>query len=74
MVKRIMVIIPMMLLNLVTAFSLFVLCPYLIGKGLLPREGYWVTMFGLAAFLTGLLAGGMIAKDNEKKCKTKEST
>ena len=64
--KIIVGIITMLPLMLVTGLSQFILNPYLIGKGLIPREALVVTMYGIAAFLIGLFVGIMIEKYDKK--------
>jgi hypothetical protein len=71
--KKIIQVIPIMFLMIVNGFSQFVLSPYLIMNGLIPREALLVTMFGTAAFSFGLLGGWLIAIDNKKRCSQKQS-
>lgn len=65
--KRMVVLIPIILLMAVPCFSLLILNPYLIGKGLIPREALVVTMYGIAAFLLGFFGGILIEKYDKKK-------
>ena len=71
--KRIVEIIPLILQMAVPLFSSFILNPYLIGKGLIPREALVVTMYGIAAFLLGLVGGIMIEKTKKKNANSKGS-
>jgi hypothetical protein len=64
--KIIVGIITMLPLMLVTGLSQFILNPYLIGKGLIPREALVVTMYGITALLLGMFAGVMMEKYDKK--------
>ncbi|GAB6155423.1 hypothetical protein JCM17380_41740 [Desulfosporosinus burensis] len=70
--KIVMEIIPIILLTIVSIFSINVLNPYLIVKGLIPREGNLVSIFGIAAYSLGLLGGWIIAINNKKRGNSKE--
>lgn len=70
--KRIVIIIPFILIVVVPCFSLLILNPYLIGKGLIPREALVVTMYGTAAFLLGVFGGILAEKYDKKKASSKD--
>lgn len=64
--------IPIICLMVVTLFSQNIIGPYLIGKGLIPKETAVVAMYGIAAFAMGFFPEYLISKylkkrDNSKK-------
>ena len=69
-VVAIITIIPVILVN---EFSSFMLGPYLIEKGLMPREVSVVTMYGIATLVFGVILGSAYEKHDKKIRDTKES-